>query len=320
VTRPRLVAVHDVDLVAETFSDLDVVRVPKDRYTTAELADRAAGATALFVHSENEYGADLFDALPDLRVVGKPGSGVDNIDLEAATERGITVTHTPGMNADAVGEFAVGMLVSLLRGIGPSERHLREGGWRSPAWLGRELRDETVGILGLGATGTATAERLRPFGPDLLVHDPYVDAARADAVGADLVGFEDLLERSSVLSVHVRLTDETRGMVDADALARLGADGVLVNTARGAAVDRDALYDALREGRLAGAALDVFHDEPPAPDDPVFGFENVLATPHVAGAGQPTRVETLETTADSVVRVLAGDPVDEGLVANPETL
>jgi D-3-phosphoglycerate dehydrogenase len=319
VTRPRLVAVRDVDPVAETFADVDVVRVPKRRYTAAELADRAAGADALFVHSENEYGADLFDALPDLRVVGKPGSGIDNIDVAAATERGVTVTHTPGMNADSVGEFAVGMLVSLLRQIGPSERHLREGGWRSPEWWGRELRGETVGLLGLGATGTATARRLRPFGPELIAHDPYVDESHAAALDVELVDRESLFDRASILSIHTRLTDETRGMVDADALARLGEDGVVLNTARAAVVDRDALYDTLRDGRLAGAALDVFHEEPPDPDDPAFGFENVLATPHLAGAGRRTRVEMLETTAEAVVAVLAGDPVAERLVANPET-
>jgi phosphoglycerate dehydrogenase-like enzyme len=316
----RLVAFRDVAPVAETFAGLDVVDVPKDGYTTAEIVERAAGAHALFVHSENAYGADVFDALPELRVVGKPGSGIDNIDLAAATARGITVTHTPGMNADSVGEFAVGMLVSLLRKIGTSEAHLRTGGWRSPEWWGRELRDETVGILGLGATGTATAERLRPFGPDLVAHDPHVDAAHAKAVGVDLLAREDLLDRASVLSVHVRLTDETRGLVGADELARLGPDGILLNTARAEVVDRDALYDALREGTLAGAALDVFHDEPPSRDDPVFEFENVLATPHLAGAGRQTRIEMLETTADSVARILADDPVDERLVANPETL
>ncbi|ESS07467.1 MAG: lactate dehydrogenase related dehydrogenase [uncultured archaeon A07HB70] len=320
MSRPCLVAVRDVGPVAETFSDLDVVQVPKDRYTTAELASRSAGANALFVHSENEYGADLFDALPGLEVVGKPGSGIDNIDTAAATARGITVTHTPGLNADSVGEFAVGMLVSLLRKLGPSERHLRDGGWRSPEWWGRELRGETVGLLGLGATGTATAERLRPFGPDLLAHDPYVDTTHADAAGVEFVGFDELFERSSVLSVHVRLTDETRGAIDADALSRLGTDGVVLNTARAEVIDRDALYDALREDRLAGAALDVFHDEPPAPDDPVFDVANVLTTPHLAGAGRLTRVEMLETTADSVVRLLSDASVDERLVANPETL
>lgn len=317
---PRLVAFRDVDPVAETFADLDVVDVPKAGYTTAELVDHAAGAHALFVHSENEYGADVFDALPDLRIVGKPGSGIDNVDVAAATERGIAVTHTPGMNADSVGEFAVGMLVSLLRKVGASEAHLRAGGWRSPEWWGRELRGETVGLLGLGATGTATAERLRPFGPDLVANDPYVDEAHAEEVGVDLLTLDELLDRSSVLSVHVRLTDETRGMVGADELARLGADGVLLNTARAGVIDRDALYDALRSGAIAGAALDVFHDEPPTPDDPVFGFENVLATPHLAGAGRRTRVEMLETTADSVARILAGDAVDARLVANPETL
>ncbi|MFB6167796.1 MAG: NAD(P)-dependent oxidoreductase [Haloferacaceae archaeon] len=316
----RLVAFRDVAPVAEAFAGLDVVEVPKDGYTTAEILDHAEGAHALFVHSENAYGADVFDALPGLRVVGKPGSGIDNIDVAAATAREITVTHTPGMNADSVGEFAVGMLVSLLRKVGTSETHLREGGWRSPEWWGRELRGETVGLLGLGATGTATAERLRPFGPDLVAHDPYVDEAHAEATGTELLSLDDLLDRSSVLSVHVRLTDETRGLVGADELARLGPEGVLLNTARAEVVERDALYDALRDGAIGGAALDVFHDEPPSPDDPLFGFENVLATPHLAGAGRQTRVEMLETTADSVAKILAGDPVDERLVANPETL
>ena len=320
MSRHRLVAVRDVDPVAETFSNLEVVRLPKARYTTAELAERAAGADALFVHSENDYDAALFDALPDLRVVGKPGSGIDNIDLSAATERGITVTHTPGLNADSVGEFVVGALVSFLRRMGPSEDHLRAGGWRSPEWWGRELRDETVGLLGLGAAGTATAERLRPFGPTLLAHDPYVDDEAFAAVGADRTGLEALFERSSVVSIHVRLTDETRGLVDADALSRLGPDGVLVNTARAAVVDPDALDDALETESLGGAVLDVFHDEPPDPEDSLFGFERVLATPHLAGAGRPTRVEMLQTTADAVASTLAGDPVETRLVANPETL
>lgn len=317
---PRLVAFRDIDPVAETFADLEVVSVPKDGYTTDELIERAAGADALFVHSENEYGPAVFDALPDLRVVDKPGSGIDNIDVSAATARGIAVTHTPGMNADSVGEFAVGMLVSLLRKVGESDAHLRAGGWRSPEWWGRELRGETVGLLGLGATGTATAKRLRPFGPDLVAHNPYVDEAHAEELGVEVFYLDNLLNRSSVLSVHVRLTDETRGMVGADELARLGADGVLLNAARATVVEREALYDVLRSGDLAGAALDVFHDEPQSPDGPVFSFENVLATPHLAGAGRRTRVEMLETTADSVARLLAGDPVAERLVANLETL
>lgn len=317
---PRLVAFRNVDSVAGTFADIEVVSVPKDGYTTDELIECAAGADALFVHSENEYGPVVFDALPDLRVVGKPGSGIDNIDVPAATERGIAVTHTPGMNADSVGEFAVGMLVSLLRKLGESEAHLRAGGWRSPEWWGRELRGETVGLLGLGASGTATAKRLRPFGPDLVAHDPYVDEAHAGEIGVELLDLNDLFDRCSVLSIHVRLTDETRGMVGADELARLGTDGVLLNTARAAVVERNALHDALQAGDLAGAAVDVFHDEPPRPDDPVFSFENVLATPHLAGAGRHTRVEMLQTTADSVALILANDPVTKRLVANPETL
>ncbi|MFB6304631.1 MAG: NAD(P)-dependent oxidoreductase [Haloferacaceae archaeon] len=316
----RLVTFRNVDPVADVFADLEVREVPKGKYTTEQLIEHSEGAEALFVHSENPYDRDLFEAVPSLRVVGKAGSGIDNIDVEAATDHGVAVVHTPGMNADSVGEYTVGLLVAYWRRIPAAERHLREGGWRSEAWWGTEIRDKTVGIVGLGAAGTATAERLVPFGADLVAYDPYVDQAHADAVGADLVGLDELLDRSDVVSLHVRLNEETRGLIDADAFDRMGEDAVLVNTSRGEVVDREALLDALDAGDVGGAALDVFHEEPPSPDDPLFDHENVLATPHLAGAGRETRIRMLRMTAENVVKVLAGDPVEERFVANPEVL
>lgn len=318
----RLVSFRDTDPVADVFADagIDVREVPKAKYDAGTLIEYAGGAAALFVHSENEYGRDLFEAVESLRVVGKPGSGIDHIDVDAATDHGVVVVHTPGMNAASVGEFAVGMIVAHWRKIPASERHLRDGGWRSTSWWGTELRDKTVGLVGLGAAGTETAERLRPFGPDLLAHDPYVDQDHAASLGADLVELDDLLARSDVVSLHVRLTDETRGMIDADAFERMDDEALLVNTARAAVVDRGALLDALDTGAIGGAALDVFYEEPPDPSDPLFDHGNVLATPHLAGAGRKTRIEMLRTTAEAVVAVLAGDPVEARFVANPEAL
>lgn len=316
----RVVSFRSVDRVADEFGDLTVVREPKERYSEDELLERAAGADGLFVHSENEYTANLFEHLPDLRAIGKAGSGIDNIDVDAATANDVAVLHTPGMNGVAVAEFTVGALVSFARRIPTAETHLRGGGWRSEDWWGAELRDKTVGIVGLGAAGFETARRLEPFGVDLLVADPYVDDDRVEAVGGTRVSFEELLGESDVVSFHVRLTDETEGMLGPDEFDRLDEDAILVNTSRGEVIDRDALHAALSADAVGGAVLDVFHEEPPAPSDPVFEHENVLATPHLAGATVETRVRMLATTARNVRKVLHGEPVDEEFVANPEVL
>lgn len=316
----RLLTLRGIEPVAETFADLDVVKVPKAKYTTDELVEHARGAHALFIHSENTFDREFFERVDSVRVIGKPGSGIDNIDIEAATDHGVTVIHTPGMNAMAVGEYTVGMTLALQRNICTGEDHLRGGGWRSEAWWGTELVGKTVGIVGLGAAGSETAARFRPFCEELVAFDPYIDQEQADEVGAELVDFDELLERSHVVSLHVRLNDETREMIDADAFDRMREDAILVNTSRGEVVARDALLDALREGKIHGAALDVFHEEPPNPDDELFDFDHVLATPHLAGASTETRIRMLRTTAEAVVSLLEGEGVDEGLVANPETL
>lgn len=315
-----LVALRAVDRVRDALAALEVREVPKARYPPAELADHVAGADALFVHSENDYAARVLDAAPDLRVLAKPGSGLDNVDLEAATERGVAVLHTPGMNAVAVAEFAVGAVVALARRVRPAADHLEAGGWRTPDWWGTELRGETVGLLGLGAAGGETARRLAGWDLELLGHDPYVDPDRADALGVELVDLDGLFERARVVSLHVRLTDETRGLVGADELSALGPDGYLVNTARGAVVDEDALLAALEAGDLAGAALDVLAEEPPSPDHPLLGRDDVLATPHLAGATTAAREGMLRTAAEGVVSWLEGEGPGDATLANPAVL
>lgn len=316
----RVVSFRSVAQIEEEFGDMEVKTVPKQRYSQTELIEHASGADALFVHSENEYSAELVDRVPELKAVGKPGSGIDNIDVEAATDRGVAVLHTPGMNAVAVAEYTVGALVSFARRLSAAEEHLRDGGWRSEEWWGTELRGKTVGIVGLGAAGFETARRLEPFDVELLVTDPYVSEEQVDTVDADRVPLEELVSNADVVSLHVRLTDETEGMFGTEQFDALDDDAILVNTSRGSVIEYDALRNALATDTIGGAVLDVFHEEPPDPSDPVFEHENVLATPHVAGATTETRVRMLRTTAKNVRRVLHGEPVDDEHVANPSVL
>jgi D-3-phosphoglycerate dehydrogenase / 2-oxoglutarate reductase len=313
----KIVSFRSTDQVKDVFSDVQLETVAKQRYTEDELVTHAMGADGLFVHSENQYTEALFERVPSLRVVGRPGSGLDNIDLEAATEHDVAVVYTPGMNAVAVAEFVVGTLITHLRSAPAASQHLRDGGWRSPEWWGTELRGKTISVIGLGDAGFETARRLRAFDVDLLVADPYVDEERVEAVGATRVGLENALRSSDVVSLHVRLTDETKHLIDEPRLEQMKQDAVLVNTARGAVVDSDALADAIAADRIGGAILDVFPEEPPDVAHELFELPSVSVTPHLAGATFETRVNMLETTARNVLSVLGDNPVESTHVANP---
>ncbi len=313
----QIVSLRSVDRIADAFEDVELTVVPKQKYTDDELIAHAEGASGLFVHSENQYTSRLFAASPELRVIGRPGSGLDNIDLEAATENDVAVVFTPGMNAVAVAEFVVGRVISHIREFQAAAEHVRDGGWRSPDWWGTELRDKTVGIVGLGAAGYETAKRLEPFGVDVLVADPYVDHSRVVDVGGRLVDLDDLLAEADFVSLHVRLTEETTHMIDAAAFERMKDSATLINTARGRVVDHDALVEALKSHQIGGAVIDVYPSEPPAPTDPIFDCETASVTPHLAGATVETRTRMLRTTAENMLRVLDGETVDPQYVANP---
>lgn len=313
----KIISFRSVDRISDAFDGIELDVVPKANYTTDELIAYAEGASGLFVHSENNYNAELFEAVPSLQVIGRPGSGFDNIDLDAATEHGVAVVFTPGMNAIAVAEFVVGRIISHIRTFDAASDQVRGGGWRSPDWWGTELRNKTVGIVGLGAAGFETATRLYPFGVDFLVADPYVDQAQIDEIGGQRVELDDLLKQSDFVSLHVRLTDETTHMIDAAALKRMKETAILVNTSRGRVVDHEALIDALDTGVIRGAVIDVYPNEPPSTDDPIFDAPNVSPTPHLAGATVETRTEMLETTAANMLQILDGEDVDLSYVANP---
>jgi D-3-phosphoglycerate dehydrogenase len=283
---PKLRALGDVTIHVERGADQE-----------AELTRRIADAeVVLNIRAHARFSASVLAGCPRLRLISVWGTGTDHIDLGACRSRGITIASTPGVNAHAVAEHTVALMLALLRRIPALDRDLRAGGWARDR-LG-QLEGKTVGIVGLGAIGTRVAELLAPFGVKLLAASWHADGGRAASLGARAVPVDELLRESDVVTLHLRVTPETTGVLGRDRLALMKPTAVLINTARGALVDSAALVDALASGRLAGAALDVFDHEPVPPDDPLLAQPNVVLTPHVAGM---TR-EVIEGGLDLAVR------------------
>ncbi|MBR7744744.1 D-glycerate dehydrogenase [Phycicoccus sp. BSK3Z-2] len=280
----------------------------------AELPGLVEGADAVVATLGQRVDAALLDAAgPGLRVVANVAVGYDNVDLDACRQRGVTLTNTPGVLTDATADIAISLTLMVTRRLAEAERVVRSGqpwGWGMFQLLGSSVQGRTFGVLGPGAIGLATARRARAFGMDVLLHgrsEPDPDAVAE--LAAEVVGFEDLLARSDVLSVHTPLTAATRHLLDADALARMRPTAYLVNTARGPVVDETALVAALEAGRLAGAGLDVFEDEP-AVHPGLLERDDVVLLPHVGSATLETRTAMADLAADNVVAVLDGrDPL-----------
>jgi len=254
-----------------------------DAYESTEAAlDDIAAYDAVIVRVAELDGAVL-EQTDNLRVIAKHGTGLDNVDIEAASERGIVVCNTPGVNARSVAEHTIALLFGVERNLHTADRHVRSGGWQRAAYTGAELQDLTLGLMGYGSIARETAAIARGIGIDILAYDPHRDP---DAVpdGVDRVtAFIDLFERADAVSLHVPLTDETRGAVSTRELEALGEHGVLINTARGGIVDEAALVEALETATIRGAGLDNFEEEPPRNNHPLFDQDNVLLTPHIGG-------------------------------------
>ncbi|WP_323675282.1 NAD(P)-dependent oxidoreductase [Halorubellus sp. PRR65] len=274
------------------------------------LTSAAAGADVLVVGPDAPVTRAVLAAV-DPTVVVRAGVGVDNVDVEAAAELGVAVTNTPSYCREEVGEHALALTLAAARRLSTYDRQTRNGEWD---WRGavapRRLAASTVGFVGFGAIARAAAPSFVALFDEAVAYDPYVDAALAAEHGVALADFEAVCERADALVVSAPLTDETRGLVDADALAALPEDAVVVNVGRGAIVDADALAAALDDGPVAAAALDVLPTEPPV-DSPLVGRDDVLVTPHAAWCSVEAATDLLETVASTVAAVVDGDAVPE---------
>jgi D-3-phosphoglycerate dehydrogenase / 2-oxoglutarate reductase len=247
------------------------------------LASEIADADGLVVRSAVQVDGALLASAPKLRVIGRAGVGVDNIDADAATRRGIVVMNTPGANAIAVAELTLGVMIALARQLPKANATMHAGKWEKKSLQGMELRGKKLGVLGLGRIGLEVARRARSFGMEVIGHDPFVAASIARENSITLVSTEELFREADYLTLHVGLTPQTAGIINAATLATMKKGVRIINCARGELIVEEVLADALKSGHVGGAALDVFHEEP-LKDSAFFSLENVILTPHIAGS------------------------------------
>lgn len=297
------------------FSTADLANLPAD-FELVEVAGHdpdavrsgAEAAHAVFFY-HGRADADLIASMSQCRVIVRCGTGYEKIDVEAARSAGIEVTYVPDYGSGDVATHALALMLASLRKIPISDALVREGAWPSYGELGpmRRAEEQVLGLLGFGRIARSLAEKAAALGMATIAHDPWADAEVAASTGTRLVDFEELLEESDVLSIHVPLSAETRGMIDARALASMRSGATLISTSRGGIVDEVALVDALTDGRLGGAALDVFEEEPLPPDSPLRGCRDVVLTPHTAVFTEEALSELRSRALAEAVRVLSGE-------------
>ena len=277
-------------IVAEKVSSSAVAELQEPGWTVltadqleGKLPEHLESADALIVRSAVQADAKLLEHGKKLRVIGRAGVGVDNIDLEAATHKGIAVMNTPGSNAVAVAEQSLGMMLAMARHLCRADALMHAGKWEKKSLQGTELRGKTLGVVGLGRIGMEVARRARAFGMELIAHDPFVSVAVAKEQGIKLAGLEEVYAAADYITLHVGLTPQTAGMINDDSITKMKKGVRLVNCARGELVNEADLAKALQDGRVAAAAIDVFAEEPPK-NSPLLALQNVVLTPHVGGS------------------------------------
>jgi D-3-phosphoglycerate dehydrogenase len=263
---------------------------------------------------------DILAAAPRLKVIVRAGTGVDNIDLAEATRRGVVVMNAPAGNIIAAAEHAFALMLALARHVPEAHGSLGQGKWDRKAFMGIELRDKTLGVVGFGRIGQAVAKRARAFEMRVLAYDPYNPHIKrlASELGCDLMDLDTLYGRSDFITLHPWLSDETRGMINKDSLARMKHGIRIINIARGALIVDADLAEAIKSGQVAGAAVDVYSPEPPHPDNPLLNLPGVIHTPHLAASTEEAQIAVAVEAAHQVMEALLHD--DYQNVVNPEVL
>jgi len=278
------------------------------------LHEAVADAHALVVRSGTEVTRELLESAPDLRIVGRAGIGVDNIDIDAATDHGVIVANAPEGNVRAAAEHTVAMAFASARSIPQAHSRLNNGEWAKSEYLGTEVNAKTLGVVGLGRVGQEVAKRLAALGMDLVAYDPYISEERADQLGAELAELDSVLDRADFLTIHTPLTPETENLIGEEELAKLEG-GYVVNCARGGIIDEPALAAAVEDGTLAGAALDVFGEEPLPDDSPLLDVDDIIVTPHLGASTSAAQEHVATSIADQVLAAFADEPVVNALNA-----
>jgi D-3-phosphoglycerate dehydrogenase/(S)-sulfolactate dehydrogenase len=275
-----------------------------------ELEQAVQAVDALIIRNQTKITPALLNQAKNLKVIGRAGAGYDNIDVPSASLAGIVVSFSPEENAVSVAEHVFALLLSLARKTPGADRSTKNGGWERKKYHGFELLGKTLGILGLGKIGVRVALRAKAFGMRILAHDAFLSSTSLHVTesGAELVSVDRLLAESDFLTVHLPLTKETRGILNGNAFRKMKPTAFLINTSRGEVVAESDLAAALKEARLAGAALDVREKEPPEKDSPLHGLENVILTPHTAGLTYEAQEKVVAAVAEDVDRVLSGLP------------
>jgi D-3-phosphoglycerate dehydrogenase len=294
----------------------DVEVVVKTDLKPEELLKEIEEADGLLVRSASKVTAAVIEAAKNLQVIGRAGVGVDNIDVEAATRRGVVVCNSPEGNTAAAAEHTWALLLAVARNIPAADASMKAGEWKRSAFMGVELLNKTLGVIGLGKIGAEVAAWGRAFGMKVLACDPFVSAERAERTGVELVELSDLLARSDFITLHVPLTKDTRGLLNAEALKQVKSGARIVNCSRGGVVDEAALAEAIKDGRVAAAGLDVFEKEPPA-DSPLLGLSKVVLTPHLGASTEEAQVKVAVDVSQQVLDVLHGRPARSAVNVMP---
>jgi D-3-phosphoglycerate dehydrogenase len=307
-------------------SAVDVLKAAGDQVTYAAngqitreaLLAAVPDADALVIRSAHKIDAEVLNAAPKLRIIARAGVGVDNVDIPRATELGVVVVNTPDGNTISTAEHTFGLMLALARHIPQAHESMNAGKWDRKSFGGVELRGKTLGVVGFGRIGRAVAKRALAFEMDVLTADPYIPADVAQDLGVTLVSLEELFRRSDFITLHAQLTPETREMINAESLATMKPGVRIVDAARGALINEVDLAEALQSGQVAGAALDVYAEEPPKPDNPLLHLPNVVHTPHLAASTDDAQITVAVDAAQLVVdALLHGDFKN---VVNPTVL
>ncbi|MEF8834917.1 MAG: D-glycerate dehydrogenase [Candidatus Thermoplasmatota archaeon] len=289
--------------------------------TKEELIEGVKGKDAILCLLTDTIDEEIIDAGKDLKVISNYAVGYDNIDVEAATERGIAVTNTPGVLTEATAEIAWALMMAVARNVVQGDEFVREDrfeGWDPTLMLGHELHDKTLGIVGMGNIGSKVAEISQSFEMDIIYYNRSRNKEVEKEFGAEYVGLDELLSKSDFVSLHVPLTEETEEMIGKEELDKMSEDSYLINTARGKVVDEEALVEALEDGGIAGVGIDVYADEPDGANPKYYDLENVVLTPHLGSASYRSREGMAVMAAENMLAVLEGDEPEN--IVNPAVL